>query len=154
MASRLKLLNHPAKSPQPRGRHHKNARKTTQMSDKVFRFTATTVDCSEAIDWEIVQVCFDTEPSDFDETNRTSPYLMISANFEFSGDVQLEFHDGSEYGGDSLGRIDLWRNRALVRSRRNIEFDIDFELSDDAFAELREYLKILQRSDCFRGYPS
>ena len=26
MASRLKLLNYPAKSPQPRGRHHKNVR--------------------------------------------------------------------------------------------------------------------------------
>ena len=26
MASRLKLLNHPAESPQPRGRHHKNVR--------------------------------------------------------------------------------------------------------------------------------
>jgi hypothetical protein len=31
MASRLKLLNNPAKSPQPRGRHHKNVRPEVNM---------------------------------------------------------------------------------------------------------------------------
>jgi len=120
------------------------------MSKRVIKFTASRVECSEAIDWEIVQVTLDTEPSSLDETDRTSPYLMIGANFEFSDDVQLEFHDGEDYGGDSPGRIDLWRNRGLVISRRGYEFHIDFELSDDAFAELREYLRILLRSDCYR----
>lgn len=120
------------------------------MTRKVLQFTATTVESSEAIDWEIVQVCFDTEPPSFDETDRTSPYLMIGANFEFGGEIQLEFHDGEDYGGDSLRRIDLWRNRVRVVSGRGFEFDIDFELADDAFAELREYLKVLLRLDCFR----
>ena len=35
MASRLKLLNHPAKSPQPRGRHHKNV--LQEMKIKIQR---------------------------------------------------------------------------------------------------------------------
>jgi len=120
------------------------------MSVKTVQLTATTIECSEAIDWEIVQVCFDTRPSSADEEDRTTPYVLISANFEFSDEVQLEFHDGEDYGGDSPGRIDLWRNRARVISIRGYEFHIDFELSDDAFAELREYLRILLRSDCCR----
>jgi hypothetical protein len=33
MASRLKLLNHPDKSPQPRGRHHKNVGQQTKQFD-------------------------------------------------------------------------------------------------------------------------
>jgi hypothetical protein len=86
----------------------------------------------------------------FDEENRTTPYLLISANFEFSERVQIEYHDGKDYEGDSLNRIDLWRNRIFAISGRGCEFDIAFDLSDEEFAELREYLKVLQRSDCFR----
>ncbi len=93
---------------------------------------------------------FDTMDPSFDEENRTLPYLMISANFEFSNRVQVEFHDGKDYAGDNLNRIELWRTRAFVMSERGQEFDIAFELSDDAFTELREYLKVLLRSDCFR----
>ena len=120
------------------------------MSVKTVQFTATTIECSEAIDWEIVQVCFDTRPSSADEEDRTTPYVLISVNFEFDGQVQLEFHDGHDYDGDILSRIDLWRNRAVVLSRSQTKFDICFDLSNDAFAELREYLKVLLHSDCFR----
>jgi len=115
-----------------------------------IQFTAATVQCSEAIDWEIVRVNFDTMDPSFDEENRTTPYLSISANFEFSERVQIEYHDGKDYEGDSLNRIDLWRNRIFASSGRGCEFDIAFKLSAEAFAELREYLKVLQRSDCFR----
>ena len=120
------------------------------MPQSKIQFTAATVQCSEAIDWEIVQVNFDTMNAGFDEENRTSPYLMISANFEFSNKVQVEFHDGKDYDGDNLNRIDLWRSRILVISDGGNEFDIAFKLSDDAFTEVREYLKVLLRSDCFR----
>ena len=120
------------------------------MPPRRIQFTAATVECSEAIDWEIVQVIFDTMDSSFKEENRTSPYLMISANFEFSDGIQIEYHDGEDYAGDSLGRIDLWRNRVVAISGCGHEFDIAFELTDDAFAQLREYLKVLLRSDCFR----
>ena len=126
-------------------------RKLRGMPRTKIQFTAATVQCTEAIDWEIVQVSFDTMDSSFGEENRTTPYLLISANFEFSERVQIEYHDGNEYAGDSLNRIDLWRNRIFAISGLGYEFDIAYELSDEAFAELREYLKVLQRSDCFRG---
>ena len=74
---------------------------------------------------------------------------MISANFEFSNRVQIEYHDGLDYAGDSLDRIDLWRRRMVAFSGRGCEFEIAFELSDDTFTELREYLKVLLRSDRF-----
>lgn len=93
---------------------------------------------------------FDTMDSDFDEENRTSPYLMISANFELSKRVQIEYHDGEDYAGDSLDRIQLWRSRVLAFSGRGHEFDIAFELSDAAFSKLRQYLKVLLRSDCLQ----
>jgi len=121
------------------------------MPRRAIQFTAANVHCSEAIDREIVQVNFDTMDSNFDEVERTSPYLLISANFEFGDKIQVEFHDGEDYSGDILCRIDLWRHRVLVFSERGHEFNIAFELSDDPFGELREYLKILQGSDCFRG---
>ena len=122
------------------------------MPRSKVQFTAATVYCSEALDWEIVQVTFDTMDSDstFDEEDRTTPYLSISANFEFSDRVQIEYHDGKDYAGDSLNRIELWRNRVFAISGRRCEFDIAFELSDEAFDELREFLKVLQNSDCFR----
>jgi len=115
-----------------------------------MQFTAATVQCTEAIDWEIVQVNFDTMDPGFDEENRTSPYMMISANFEFNTTVQVEFHDGNEYSGDKLDRIKLWRSRVFAISKRGHEFDITFEISEGAFIELRKYLKVLMRSDCFQ----
>ncbi len=120
------------------------------MPSRRIEFTAATVECCEAIDWEIVQVNFDTMDSGFDEENRTSPYLMISANFEFNNLVQIEYYDGEDYEGDSLDRIQLWRRRVLAFSGCGHEFDIAFELSDDAFFELRHYLKVLLGSDCFQ----
>ena len=116
----------------------------------VMRFRAPTVSCSEAIDWEIVRVTFDTEADDFDEENRTSPYLSISANFEFSDAVQIEFHDGDDYSGGYLREVDLWRNKVRVLSRAGDCFEIDFELSDTAFTGLREYLKVLMQVDVSR----
>lgn len=93
---------------------------------------------------------FDTMDSSFDEENRISPYLMISANFEFSNRIQVEFQDGKDYAGDKLYRIELWRSRVVAISERGHEFKIAFEISDAAFAKLREYLKVLLLADCFR----
>jgi len=119
-------------------------------SDKHFQFSAVTVECSEAIDWQIVRVTFDTEASDFDEENRASHYLSLSANFEFDEEVQAEFHDGSDYDGDQLRTLDLWRDRVVAITARGYEFAINFDLGNDAFCELRDYLKVLLRSDRFQ----
>jgi hypothetical protein len=120
------------------------------MPQSKIQFTAATVQCSEVIDWEIVQVNFETIDPSFQDENKTTPYLSILANFEFSESVQIEYLDGKDHEGDSLNRIDLWRNRIFAISGRGCEFDITFELSDEEFAELRKYLKVLQRSDRFR----
>lgn len=128
-----------------------DARKTLKhMSMKRIEFIAATVGCSEALGWEIVQVHFDTMDAEFDEEDRKSPYLILSVNFEFSDDVQIDYHDGEDYGGDSLERIQLWRDRVLVFSGSGREFDVTFELSEDAFTELRHYLKEIVGSDRFQ----
>ncbi|MGB6221554.1 hypothetical protein [Haloferula sp.] len=120
------------------------------MAVKVIQFTAASVECSEAVDWQYVQVTFDSMDAGFDEDNRVSPYLMISVDLDFEDQITVEFHDGEDYDGDSLSRIDLWRHRVHALSGDGYEFDIAFELSDDAFAELRKYLRVIMRSDCFR----
>ena len=120
------------------------------MPLKIIQFTAARVECSEAVGFQFVQVTFDSSDAGFNEDNRISPYLLLSANLEFPAQIQVEFHDGEDYDGDRLSRIDLWRHRVRALSGQGHEFDIAFELSDDAFAELRMYLKVLMRSDCFQ----
>jgi hypothetical protein len=123
-----------------------------KMSDQgsSLKFIATNVSCSEAIDWEIVRVTFDTVSDDFDENLRCSPYLSLSVNFEFDEDVQIEFYD-DDYNGGILNKIDLWRHQVRAYSDSGLMFDICFKLSTDRFTELRSYLKVLCRKDCFRG---
>lgn len=126
------------------------------MPPRVIQFIATTVDCSEAGDFEIVQVTFDTEedgPEAHGSQERTSPYLLLSVNFEFEDDddVRLEFHDGNDYdGGYGVTRAELWRDRVRVVAQGGPTFEIGFELSEKAFKELRKFLKMVFRTDCFR----
>ncbi|MFT5107026.1 MAG: hypothetical protein ACI9UA_002654 [Pseudoalteromonas tetraodonis] len=47
------------------------------MPKKRIHFNAATVECCEAIDWELVKVTFDTEAADFDEENRSSEFLLL-----------------------------------------------------------------------------
>ena len=119
-------------------------------NNNTLSFVASNVSCSEAMDWEIVRVTFDTVADDFDEDLRRSPFLSLSANFEFSSGVQIEFYD-DDYSGGKLTKIDLWRDRVLAYSVAGLMFDISFEISTDGFTELRSYLKVLCRKDCFQG---
>lgn len=128
------------------------------MPPRLIQFKAVEVDCGEAMDCEIVQVCFDSvkDDPDADYRERASAYLMLSINFEFEEEdndgVQLEFHDGHDYdGGYCAAEIDLWRDRVRVVAEGGPEFDVGFKLSDKAFTKLRKFLKILFRKDCFRG---
>ena len=116
-------------------------------TSKGCSFTAATVACSEAIDWEIVRVTFDTEPPEFNEENRTTPYISLSANFEFGSDIQVEFHDGIDYSGAMLRQVKLWRDRALISTLCGHEFHVRFDIGNESFRELNEYLKVLLRSD-------
>lgn len=140
------------------------------MPPRLIQFQAIQVSCGEAMDYEIVQVTFDSVEDDpeADYRERASPYLMLSVNFEYEDDeevpedgseaqesangVQLEFHDGqADDGGYRVTEIKLWRDRVRVVAEGGPEFDIGFQLSKTAFTELRRFLKILFGSDCFQG---
>ncbi len=114
---------------------------------KSLQFFAHSVDCSEAIDWELVRVTFDTEMPDFDEDHRTTPFVSLSANFEFGNDIQVEVYDGEDYHGSGLKAINLWRDQTMLFTTCGRKFNIQFKLEDDAFRELNQYLEVLLRSD-------
>ena len=64
-------------------------------------FEASIVSCADAIDGEIQQVKFDTTESNYDETDRRTPYVVIGRNFDFSDAATIEWHDGDDYDGAS-----------------------------------------------------
>jgi hypothetical protein len=113
------------------------------MSSTKVRLTAKRVDCSEALGGDIMQVVFDSETSDFDEENRSTPYLLVSVCFEFGRCIAIEYHDGKDYYGDNIRRFELWRTGALAVLSRGIEFEIEFNVTDDAFVELQDYLRTI-----------
>ena len=68
-------------------------------------FHARQVSCSQAIDWEIVQVLFDSVLDgelNHTESDRASPYILIGENFEFPAKPDAEWHDGENWGGHGL----------------------------------------------------
>ncbi len=126
------------------------------MPHQSIHFQAISVECDEAMDYEIVRVTFDTvAPNDAEEdeemaeeTDRSTPYLMLSVNFD---GVRFDFHNGHDYhGGYGVSQITLWRDRVQVIADDDLTFNIGFNLSEKAFKELRNYLKILAGADCFR----
>lgn len=122
---------------------------TLPKMPRSLRFTATSVTCDEAGDFEIVQVCFDTLDAEADEEKRTSPYLMLSANFEFDDDILIEFHDGCDYdGGGRPAEVALRRERVVVIAEDGDRFEVDLQLSQRGFNRLRRFLKVLMGRDC------
>lgn len=110
-------------------------------------FHAKEVSCSEAIDWEIVQVAFDSVlDGELNETqsDRVSPYLMVGENFEFPGSPHAEWHDGDDWScGVGVRKIKIGRNNAFVDLMADRSFSISFDLSDERYEELKKYLRIL-----------
>ena len=53
-------------------------------------FDATRIDFADALGGEILQVNFDTAPEDQDEAQRSTPYVLISRNFEFPDSATIE----------------------------------------------------------------
>ena len=124
--------------------------RATVMCEVQFR--AINVNCSEAIDWEIVQVLFDSMEDRPAEGDRTDPYVMIGVNFEFGREVSIEFHDGTDYGGGRAMTAELWRTRFTAVIRGGRVFDIRFELTEEAFAVLRTYLTLMFPKRSFRDH--
>lgn len=107
-------------------------------------FRATYVDCSNAVDWEIQQVLFDTVSDDGrdSDADRRSPYVLIGCAFEVSQDPEMEWHDGSDYGGGAVIRSAVLHCRQLsITLEKSERIDITFDLADVKFETLHKYLR-------------
>ena len=106
-------------------------------------FSATYVNCSNAMDWEIQQVVFDTVCDDADrsEDMRKSPCVLISRNFEFPEAATIEWYDGNDYdGGASIRSALLESTRVFIVLDKLGSIEITFELNTQQFEELKKYL--------------
>ena len=107
-------------------------------------FNAPYVDCTNALDWEIQQVVFDTmnEGADDSEENRDSPYVLISRNFEFPDSASIEWYYGNEYdGGHTIHSAMLQRNQIQINFDDDRIIKILFDLNETRFEELSRYLQ-------------
>jgi len=114
-------------------------------------FEAKFVSCADAIDGEILQVSFDTVPESHDEDERSTPYVLISRNFEFPGSATIEWHDGYDYdGGAEIVSVTLRRVHISIEIDRELDFDVVFRLPDRKFAKLTSFLsRMIDDRICF-----
>jgi len=114
-------------------------------------FDAKTVDCADALDGEILQVSFDSAAADQDEEERSTPYILISRNFEFPGSATIEWHDGQKYdGGAEIVSATLRRARISIQVDRGLNFDVAFRVPDKKFTKLTSFLKrMIDNGVCF-----
>lgn len=105
-------------------------------------FEAKYIDCSDAIDGEILQVIFDTVPATQDEEQRRTPYVLISRNFEFPGPGTVEWYDGEDFDACvGVISVTLKRGHISIKLERGLELAVKFHLSDKQFAELTSFLR-------------
>ena len=107
----------------------------------ILSFTAKDVSCTEAIDYQIMQVMFDTVCEGGDEDTRDTPYVLIGQDFDFPGPATIEWHDGREYdGGARIRSVTLARDRVVIKLDRGLEMDVGFSVGKRKYAQLRDYL--------------
>ncbi|MEA3212444.1 MAG: hypothetical protein QOE70_5501 [Chthoniobacter sp.] len=105
-------------------------------------FRAKYVSCADAIGGEILQVCFDTVRESEDITERSTPYVLISRNFEFPDSPTIEWHDGTDCdGGAEIASLTLTRDRASMKLDRDLDIDVSFCIGDRGFGKLKTYLR-------------
>jgi hypothetical protein len=115
-------------------------------------FRAKYVSCGDAIGGEILQVRFDTVRQGHDETERSTPYVLISRNFEFPGSPTIEWHDGTDYdGGEEIASLTLTRDRASIKLDRDLDIDVTFSVGDRRFGKLYTYLRRMLDEAVFSG---
>lgn len=108
----------------------------------ILAFNATTVECADALDGEILQVCFDTIGADCDEDHRDSPYILIGRSFELPVPPSIEWHDGNDYdASDTIRAIALRRHSVFIKCDRNRAIKVTFDITDDAYADLASFMK-------------
>lgn len=116
-------------------------------------FTSRFVSCADAIGGDILQVTFDTKPRNEDEDERSTPYVLVSCNFEFPGPATIEWHDGVEYnGGAEITSLTLTRDRVLIKLDQGWEMDVGFRIGDRQFAKLSSYLRRMLDEDVFLAH--
>jgi hypothetical protein len=105
-----------------------------------FCFHASYVECTNALDWEIQQVRFDTVNDS--KHRRESPYLLVSQNFEFPGPAAIEWYDGKNYdgGGKILSAI-LEHKMISFFLDQSREIKITLSIDGRRLQELEKYLK-------------
>src|SRR6266511_4023311 len=97
-------------------------------------FEAKFVDCCDAIGGEILQLSFDTVPSNHDADERCTPYVLISRNFEFPDSATVEWHNGKDYDvGAEITSVSLKRDRVSIKLDRELGFEVAFHLHDRKF---------------------
>jgi len=105
-------------------------------------FDATRIDFADALGGEILQVNFDTAPEDQDEDQRSTPYVLISRNFEFPDSATIEWYDGHDYdGGAEILAVTLKRTRITLCVNRELNFEVTFHLPDKKFKKLTSFLR-------------
>ena len=105
-------------------------------------FHAKVVSCADATGGEILQVSFDTMPTRQDESERSTPYVLISRNFEFPDPASIEWYDGRDYDGAAeVISMTLRRNRVSIALDRELDVDVTFRLGDKQFAKLTSFLR-------------
>ncbi len=115
-------------------------------------FRAKFVACTDAMGGEILQVCFDTVRQSEDEAERSTPYVLISRNFEFPDSPTIEWYDGKDYdGGAEIASLTLTRNRAAIKLDRDLDIDVTFCVGDRRFGKLCTYLRRMLDEAVFSG---
>jgi hypothetical protein len=104
-------------------------------------FDAKFVSCADAIDGQILQVTFDTVLESYDGDARSTPYVLISRNFELPHSATIEWHDGRDYdGGAEIVSLTLSRARVSIKLDRELDLDVAFRLPDKRFAKVMSFL--------------
>jgi hypothetical protein len=105
-------------------------------------FDATRIDFADALGGEFLQVNFDTAPEDQDEAQRSTPYVLISRNFEFPDSATIDWYDGHDYyGGAEILAVTLKRTRITLCVNRELNFEVTFHLPDKKFKKLTSFLR-------------
>jgi len=113
-----------------------------------LRFEAKFVSCSDAIGGDILQVSFDTMPENEEEDKRSTPYVLISRNFEFPDSATIEWHDGLDYdGGAKIISITLSRECISIKVDQGLDFDVTFRLPESKFIRLTSFLRRMIDAD-------
>ena len=107
-------------------------------------FHTKEVTYSEALGGDIVQVSFQEEPDpdpDIDYGKKGAPlppaikYVLISANYEFSGIKHVEWCDGEEFdGGQSIRQVEITKTLLKLVAVNGFNFEVTFNtLESDTF---------------------